>query len=175
MRKLKNQELNRISIEEFKNSKKTPISIILDDIRSLNNIGSIFRTADAFLIEKIYLCGITASPPNKDIHKTALGSTNSVSWEYHKNIIELINSLKKNDIKIISVEQAENATLLRDFNYEKNKKYAFIFGNEVNGIAQKVVDISDEVIEIPQYGTKHSFNISVSVGIVLWDVYNKIK
>ena len=174
MRKLKNSELNRLSIEEFKNSKKTPISIILDDIRSLNNIGSVFRTADAFLIDTIYLCGITAKPPNKHIHKTALGSTDSVNWEYHKNIIDLINSLKKNGVKIVSVEQAENSVLLNNFIYEENKKYAFIFGNEVNGVSQKAIDICDKVIEIPQYGTKHSFNISVSIGIVLWDVYNKI-
>ena len=174
MRKLKNSELNRLSIEEFKNSKKTPISIILDDIRSLNNIGSVFRTADAFLIDTIYLCGITAKPPNKDIHKTALGSTDSVNWEYHKNIIDLINSLKKNGVRIVSVEQAENSVLLNNFIYEENKKYAFIFGNEVNGVSRKAVDICDKVIEIPQYGTKHSFNISVSIGIVLWDVYNKI-
>ncbi len=174
MRKLKNSELNRLSIEEFKNSKKTPISIILDDIRSLNNIGSVFRTADAFLIDIIYLCGITAKPPNKDIHKTALGSTDSVNWEYHKNIIDLINSLKKNGVRIVSVEQAENSVLLNNFIYEENKKYAFIFGNEVNGVSQKAIDICDKVIEIPQYGSKHSFNISVSIGIVLWDVYNKI-
>ena len=174
MRKLKNSELNRLSIEEFKNSKKTPISIILDDIRSLNNIGSIFRTADAFLIDTIYLCGITAKPPNKDIHKTALGSTDSVNWEYHKNIIDLINALKKNGLKIVSVEQVENSVPLNNFICEENKKYAFIFGNEVNGVSQKAIDICDKVIEIPQYGTKHSFNISVSIGIVLWDVYNKI-
>ena len=174
MRKLKNQDLNRISIEEFKNSKKTPISIILDNIRSLNNIGSIFRTSDAFLIEKIYLCGITACPPNKDIHKTALGSTNSVRWEYHENIIDLINYLKEHGMKIISVEQAENATLLKNFQHKKNRKYGFVFGNEVNGVSQKVIDLSDEIVEIPQFGTKHSFNFSVSVGIVLWDVFNKI-
>lgn len=174
MRKLKNVELNRLSIEEFKNSKKTPISIILDNIRSLNNIGSIFRTADAFLIDKIYLCGITAKPPNKDIHKTALGSTDSVNWEYHNNILDLVDSLKKTDLKIISVEQVENSTALNSFKYEKNANYAFVFGNEVNGISQEVINSSDEVIEIPQYGTKHSFNISVSVGIVLWDIYNKI-
>ena len=154
MRKLKNLELNRLSIEEFKNSKKTPISIVL--------------------VDKIYLCGITAKPPNKDIHKTALGSTDSVNWEYHNNIIGLIDSLKKTGLKIISVEQAENATTLNNFKYEKNANYAFVFGNEINGVSQKVITASDEVIEIPQYGTKHSFNISVSVGIVLWDIYNKI-
>ena len=174
MRKLKNIELNRLSIEEFKNAKKTPISIILDNIRSLNNIGSIFRSADAFLINKIYLCGITAKPPNKDIHKTALGSTDSVNWEYHNNILDLIGTLKETDIKIISVEQAENAIPLKSFKCEKNTNFAFVFGNEVKGISQKVINSSDQVIEIPQYGTKHSFNISVSVGIVLWDIYNKI-
>jgi len=174
MRKLKNIELSRLSIEEFKNSKKTPISIILDNIRSLNNIGSIFRSADAFLVDKIYLCGITARPPNKDIHKTALGSTDSVNWEYHNNILDLMDSLKKTGLKIISIEQAENATTLNNFKFEKNANYAFVFGNEINGVSQEVINASDEVIEIPQYGTKHSFNISVSVGIVLWDVYNKI-
>ena len=174
MRKLKNSELIRKTNKEFKRSRKTPLIIILENIRSLNNIGSIFRAADAFLIEKIFLCGITAKPPNKDIHKTALGSTASVNWEYHNNILDLMDSLKKTGLKIISIEQAENATTLNNFKFEKNANYAFVFGNEINGVSQEVINASDEVIEIPQYGTKHSFNISISVGIVLWDVYNKI-
>src|SRR5690606_1707809 len=151
---------------------KTPLYIILDDIRSLNNIGSVFRTADAFLIEKIYLCGITATPPNKDIHKTALGATESVDWEYVKDINVLVKSLKSEGVKIISVEQAEKATMLHDFNPEEGEKYAVIFGNEVKGVSQEIVDASDHVVEIPQFGTKHSLNISVSAGIVIWDLFS---
>ena len=175
MRKLKNSELNRLELEEFKKAAKTPLYIILDDIRSLNNIGSVFRTADAFLIEKIYLCGITATPPNKDIHKTALGATESVDWEYVKDINVLVKSLKSEGVKIISVEQAEKATMLHDFNPEEGEKYAVIFGNEVKGVSQEIVDASDHVVEIPQFGTKHSLNISVSAGIVIWDLFSKLK
>ena len=175
MRKLKNNELNRLSIEEFKASNKTPIVVILDNIRSLNNIGSVFRTSDAFLIEKIFLCGITATPPNKDIHKTALGATESVNWEYHKETSDIVKKLKKEDYKIISIEQTEQATMLQDFNTENNIKYAVIFGNEVKGVQQEIVDLSDYCIEIPQFGTKHSLNISVSTGIVIWELYKKIK
>jgi len=175
MRKLKNSELNRLSIDEFKNSKKTPVVVVLDNIRSLNNIGSIFRTSDAFLIEKIILCGITAQPPHKDIHKTALGSTDSVQWEYIKETTEAIHHLKKEGYLVLSVEQTEKAVMLQDFKVDKNKKYAVVFGHEVKGVQQEVVNISDFVIEIPQYGTKHSFNISVSTGIVLWDLFRKIK
>ena len=175
MRKLKNSELNRLSIEEFKNSDKTPIVVILDNIRSLNNIGSVFRTSDAFLIEKIILCGITAKPPHKDIHKTALGATDSVNWEYVQNTTETVNVLKNEGYVIISVEQTEKAIMLQDFNIEKNKKYAIIFGNEVKGVQQEVVNMSDYAIEIPQIGTKHSFNISVSAGIVLWELFRKIQ
>src|SRR5690606_11432935 len=175
MRKLKNSELNRLEVEEFKKAVKTPFFIVLDDIRSLNNIGSVFRTADAFLIEKIYLCGITATPPNKDIHKTALGATESVDWEYVKDITILVEDLKSKGVKIISVEQAENATMLHDFVAEAGEKYAIIFGNEVKGVSQEIVDASDYVIEIPQFGTKHSLNISVSAGIVIWDLFSKLK
>ena len=175
MRKLKNSELDRLSVEDFKRSKKTPLIVVLDNIRSLNNIGSVFRTCDAFLIEKIYLCGITAKPPHKDIHKTALGSTDSVAWEYAKNTLELINKLKDSGIKIISIEQAENATMLNDFNPNQQTTYAVIFGNEVKGVSQEVVNSSDIVIEIPQYGTKHSLNISVSAGVVIWDLFSKLK
>ena len=174
MRKLKNSELGRLEISEFKEAEKSPIIIVLDNIRSLNNIGSAFRTSDAFLIEKIYLCGITAQPPHNDIRKTALGSTETVDWEYAENTIDIINKLKSNDVKICSIEQAENATMLNEFKPQSNTKYAFVFGNEVKGVAQDVVDASDVVIEIPQYGTKHSLNISVSAGVVIWDVYSKL-
>ena len=175
MRKLKNSELNRLSIEDFKSAKKTPIVIVLDNIRSLNNIGSVFRTSDAFLIEKIYLCGITATPPHKDIHKTALGSTDTVAWEYVEDTMDLIKQLKSQNIKICAIEQAEQATLLDAFSPVKDTTYALVFGNEVKGVSQQVVSASDMVLEIPQFGTKHSLNISVSAGIVIWDVFSKIK
>ena len=174
MKKLKNSELDRIDVEAFKNSKKTPLIVILDNIRSLNNIGSVFRTSDAFLIEKIYLCGITAKPPHKDIHKTALGATDSVDWEYVENTLDLIKKLQKDNIKTIAIEQAENSIMLQDFYPNKNEKYAIIMGNEVKGVQQEVVSQADFVIEIPQYGTKHSLNISVTTGIVLWDLFKKI-
>ena len=175
MRKLKNSELDRLDVSEFKDAKKSPIIIILDNIRSLNNIGSVFRTSDAFLIEKIYLCGITAQPPHNDIRKTALGSTETVDWEYAENTIDVVNNLKNEGVKICAIEQAENATMLNNFNPEPNTKYAFVFGNEVKGVAQDIVNASDIVIEIPQYGTKHSLNISVSAGVVIWDVFSKLK
>lgn len=174
MRKLKNSELDRLSIEGFKEAKKTPIIIILDNIRSLNNIGSVFRTSDAFLIEKIYLCGITAKPPHKDIHKTALGSTDTVNWEYIENTIHLVKKLKSEGVIVCSIEQAENATMLNDFKVESDTKYALVFGNEVKGVSQGVVSESDVVIEIPQFGTKHSLNISVSCGVVVWDLFSKL-
>lgn len=174
-RKLKNSELDRISAEEYKSSTKTPLIVILDNIRSLNNIGSVFRTADAFLIEKIYLCGITAQPPHKDIHKTALGATDSVEWEYVENIAKLLQSLKEQNIVILSIEQSEDSILLHDFKVENDTTYAVIFGNEVKGVSQGVVSKSDAVIEIPQWGTKHSLNISVSTGVVIWDLFCKLK
>ena len=173
-RKLKNRELDRKSPEDFKASDKTPLIIILDNIRSLNNIGSVFRTADAFLIQKIYLCGITAKPPHKDINKTALGATDSVDWEYTENTLELIERLKDEKIKIISIEQAEESVSLEKFSTTENTSYAIIFGNEVKGVSQEVVSASDTVIEIPQYGTKHSLNISVSCGVVVWDLFVKL-
>lgn len=172
-RKLKNSELDRKTVTEFKEAKKTPLIIILDNIRSLNNIGSVFRTADAFLIEKIYLCGITATPPHKDIQKTALGATDTVDWEYKENTLELVQELQQQHIQILSIEQAENAVMLNKFNPEPHKTYAVIFGNEVKGVQQDIVTLSDTVIEIPQYGTKHSLNISVSAGVVLWDLFCK--
>ena len=175
MKKLKNSELNRISIEEFKNSSKTPIKVLLDNIRSAHNVGSIFRSCDAFLIDEIILCGITAKPPNKEIRKTALGSTNSVKWSYFENIQDAILKLKQEKYQIISVEQADNSTDLKNFKIQFKKKYAIIFGNEINGVNQQVIDMSDDVVEIPQFGTKHSFNVSVSVGIVIWDFFTKIK
>ena len=174
MRKLKNNELGRISIDEFKTTKKTPIIVVLDNIRSLNNIGSVFRTSDAFLIEKIYLCGICATPPNKDIHKTALGATESVSWEYAESTLSVIQKLKDSRIQILAIEQAENSTKLNAFQPEKGEKYAIVMGNEVKGVQQEVVDASDLCIEIPQLGTKHSLNISVTTGVVLWDLFQKM-
>jgi len=174
MRKLRNEELDRLDVDTFKQVDKTPIILVLDNIRSLNNIGSVFRTADAFLVEKIYLCGITAQPPHKDIHKTALGATDSVEWEYVEGIVELIEKLKSEGAQIISVEQAEKATMLNEYQPSQQKKQVFIFGNEVKGVAQNVVSLSDEVLEIPQFGTKHSLNIAVSVGVVVWDCWSKL-
>ena len=175
MRKLENRELPRKSIEEFKSSEKKPVILILEDVRSLHNIGSVFRTADAFLIEKIYLCGITAIPPNKEIQKTALGATETVTWEYAKSCTDLISKLKTENIAVWAIEQVENSIYLNDFQLKKNQKYALVFGNEVFGVSQDAVKMCNGTIEIPQLGTKHSLNISVSVGIVVWDFYSKLK
>lgn len=175
MKKLILDELNRKNIEEFKEAEKTPIIVVLDDIRSLHNIGAFFRTSDAFLIEKIYLCGITATPPNKEIHKTALGATETVEWEYVQDVLELVEGLKNENVKIVSIEQVEGSVMLNDFNVEENVKYALFFGNEVKGVNQKVINSSDFVIEIPQLGTKHSLNVSVSGGIVIWDFFRKMQ
>lgn len=172
-RKLENSELDRLDVDSFKVAEKSPIIIILDNIRSLNNIGSVFRTADAFLIKKIYLCGITATPPHKDIRKTALGATESVDWEYRKDTLELVRELQQKGVQIAAVEQAENARMLNDFQAEQGKVIALIFGNEVKGVSQEVVSASDVVLEIPQFGTKHSLNISVSTGITVWDIWSK--
>ena len=174
MRKLENSELDRKSIEGFKKSEKTPLILVLDDIRSLHNIGSVFRTADAFLIEKIYLCGITATPPNKEIHKTALGATETVTWEHNENVLRVIENLKKENVITLAIEQVESAIFLQNFEVEKGKKYALVFGNEVHGVSQEAVAICDGSIEIPQLGTKHSLNISVSAGIVVWDLFQKL-
>lgn len=174
MRKLANSELERLDVEAFKKADKTPIVVVLDNIRSLNNIGSVFRTADAFLVEKVFLCGITATPPHKDIHKTALGATDSVAWEYVEQTLDVVASLQKQGYKVLAIEQAENAVMLNDFNAATNGKYAIILGNEVKGVAQDVVSAADVVLEIPQFGTKHSLNISVTNGVVVWDLWNKI-
>ena len=174
MRKLKNSELDRLSVQEFKDIKKTPLILVLDNVRSLNNIGSVFRTSDAFLVEKIYLCGITATPPQREIHKTALGSTDSVDWEYFENTIDVLKKLQADNVIVVSIEQAENATMLNDFHPKANQKYALVFGNEVKGVSQQVVSASDVILEIPQYGTKHSLNISVSCGVVVWDLFAKL-
>src|SRR5664279_618136 len=175
MRKLKNSELDRLSVDEYKETEKTPITVVLDNIRSCNNIGSVFRTSDALLIEKVILCGITATPPNKDIHKTALDAEKSVPWEYFDETEAAVMKLKDNGYQVWAVEQVENSVSLPDFIPEKNQKLALVFGNEVKGVQQTVVDLCDGAIEIPQYGTKHSFNISVSAGIVLWDLVYKIR
>jgi 23S rRNA (guanosine2251-2'-O)-methyltransferase len=175
MRKLLNSELGRKTIDEFKETQKIPLIVILDNVRSMNNIGSVFRTSDAFLIDKIYLCGITAKPPHNDIRKTALGATESVDWEYFEKTEDAVQSLKRLNYCIISIEQTEESTSLQDFVPNKNTNYALIFGNEVKGVQQTIVDLCDECIEIPQEGTKHSLNISVSVGVVLWDFYKNLK
>ncbi len=175
MRKLRNSELGRLSVDEYKEVKKTPVTVVLDNVRSCNNIGSVFRTSDALLIEKVILCGITATPPNKDIHKTALDAEKSVPWEYFEETEVAVQKLKELGYRIFAVEQVENSILLPDFNPEKGQKLALVFGNEVKGVQQSVVNICDGAIEIPQYGTKHSFNISVSAGIVLWDIVYKLR
>ena len=175
MKKLKNSELNRIDVKSFKSIKKTPLIVVLDNIRSLNNIGSIFRTCDAFLVLKIYLCGITAKPPNRKINKTALGSTDSVEWDYFKSTIKLIEKLKSEGVKIWSIEQVERAQKLNYIEKIDSKlKHAIVFGNEIKGVDQKVIDISENTIEIDQYGTKHSLNVSVAAGIVIWKFYNSL-
>jgi len=168
-RKLKLWELNRVSESEFKTQKKFPLVIVLDNIRSLNNIGSFFRTSDAFNIEKIYLCGITATPPHRDINKTALGATDSIEWEHVESTEELVKSLKFSGYSICSIEQAEDTIPLNEINNLKDSKFALVFGNEVDGVDQRVIDLSDNIIEIPQFGTKHSLNVSVCAGVVMWE------
>ncbi|MDY0089690.1 MAG: RNA methyltransferase [Flavobacteriaceae bacterium] len=175
MRKLANEELGRKNTDEFIKAEKTPLIIVLDNIRSLHNIGSVFRTADAFLIEKIYLCGITAIPPNKEIQKTALGATDTVVWEYAKDVQDVANALRTENVKLLAIEQVENSVMLNDFMPKKNQRYAIIFGNEIKGVSQELVSKCDSAIEIPQFGTKHSLNISVSAGIVIWDLFLKLQ
>jgi 23S rRNA (guanosine2251-2'-O)-methyltransferase len=172
-KKILNEELNRLSVDAYKSSDKSNFVVILDNIRSMNNVGSVFRTSDSFLCEKIYLCGITPKPPHRDIQKTALGATESVDWEYVESTEAIIEKLKSKGFKIAAVEQVENSVKLNDFKPEKNQKYAFIFGHEVKGVTQNVVDVCDFSLEIPQFGTKHSLNISVSAGVVLWDFVSK--
>ena len=175
MRKLKITELNRLSAEEFKHSEKIPLAVVLDNVRSLHNVGAVFRISDAFLIEKIYLCGITSVPPNAEIHKTALGAEFSVEWEYFADTITAVEQLKNAGYYAMAIEQAEGSTMLPDFRIDKSKKYAVIFGNEVKGVQQEVVNLCNECIEIPQFGTKHSLNVSVSAGIVIWEFFKQIK
>ncbi len=172
-RKLKLWELNRVSEEEFKTQKKHPILVILNDIRSLNNIGSFFRTCDAFNVEKIYLCGITATPPHREINKTAIGATESVIWEHRTSIVELVTELKEKGVTIASIEQAEKTLLLQNTSQLNYSKIALVFGNEVDGVDQEVIDLSDHIIEIPQFGTKHSLNVSVCAGVILWEFTKK--
>jgi tRNA G18 (ribose-2'-O)-methylase SpoU len=172
-KKLKLWELDRVSEEEFKEQEKFPIIVVLNDIRSLTNVGTFFRTSDAFNVQKIYLCGITATPPHREIQKTALGATETVSWEHRENIMELVNELKSDGIKVCSIEQTEETTLLQDVDKLPNDTYALVFGNEVNGVDQDVIDASDHILEIPQFGTKHSLNVSVCAGIVMWEFAKK--
>jgi len=173
MRKLKLEELNRISTEEFKSVEKIPVIFLLDSIRSLHNVGAAFRTGDAFLIQKIILCGITGTPPNRELHKSALGAEDTVEWEHAENTIEAVRKLKTEGWKIICIEQTEGSTFLQHFQPIKSEKYCFVFGNEVFGVTDEIIPLSDVCVEIPQHGTKHSFNVSVSMGIVLWDYYFK--
>jgi 23S rRNA (guanosine2251-2'-O)-methyltransferase len=174
MRKLKLDELNRASVAEFKALEKFPVVVVLDNVRSMHNIGSIFRTADGFAVEQLCLCGITAQPPHREIEKTALGATQSINWTYHEDVLQAVEKLRGEGYRIIAVEQAENSTMLHDFEPVAGEKYALIFGNEVNGVSDEVMKNIDACIEIPQFGTKHSFNIVVSAGIVLWDLFSKM-
>jgi 23S rRNA (guanosine2251-2'-O)-methyltransferase len=174
MRKLKLDELNRASVSEFKTQQKLPVVVVLDNVRSMHNIGSIFRTSDGFAVEQVCLCGISAQPPHREIEKTALGATQSVDWTYHADVIEGVKQLKDEGYRIIAIEQAENSTMLNEFSPVEGEKYALVFGNEVNGVSDEVMAIADGCIEIPQFGTKHSFNIVVSAGIVLWDFFAKL-
>ncbi len=175
MRKLKLEELDRLSVTDFKSAEKLPIVLVLDSVRSMNNVGSIFRTSDAFAIEKLILCGITATPPHRDIEKTALGATKTVVWEYFTDTTEAIKKLKKQGYSIVAIEQADGSMDLCQYKPDRTKKYALVFGNEVFGVSDTAMELVNECIEIPQFGTKHSFNIVVSAGIVLWDFYVKLK
>lgn len=174
MRKLNITELHRLSAEEFKTVEKLPLVVVLDNVRSLHNIGSVFRTSDAFCVECIYLCGITATPPHPEMHKTALGAEFTVDWKYVNNTVEAVDNLRSEGYTVYSVEQVEGSTLLQDLQLEAGKKYAVVLGNEVKGVQQEVVDHSDGCIEIPQFGTKHSLNVSVTAGIVIWDLFGKL-
>jgi len=173
MKKLKTSELNRLSIEEFQQSEKNPVVVVLDNIRSMNNIGSVFRSCDAFRVDKLYLCGITATPPHREIQKTALDATESVDWKYFEETPAAIKFLKENGFTVFAVEQTDKSFLLNDMLVKHNEKIALVFGNEINGISEDALNVCDHALEIPQFGTKHSLNISVSVGIVLWDIISK--
>ncbi len=173
--KLSMQQLGRISVDEYKSSEKSPLIIIADNVRSMHNVGSIFRTSDAFLVEKIYLCGITPTPPHREIQKTALGATESVDWQYVENTLDVINQLKKEGWTILALEQTTNSVMLDELKVEKGEKIAIVLGNEVEGVNQEVINLCDKAVEIPQFGTKHSFNVSVSCGIMLWQVYLCLK
>ena len=175
MQKLKLDELNRVDVEEFKGQKKLPLVVVLDNVRSMHNVGSVFRTADGFAIEKLYLCGITAQPPHREIEKTALGATQSVEWIHFENTTEAVDSLRAQGYRVIAIEQAAGSSMLNTYKPETAEKYALIFGNEVNGVSDEVMAKIDECIEIPQFGTKHSFNIVISAGIVLWDFFAKLR
>ena len=174
MRKLKITELNRLTVDEFKQANKLPLAVILDEVRSLHNIGSVFRTSDAFLVERIYLCGITATPPHPEMHKTALGAEDTVDWKYVKHTLEAVEGLHNEGYTVLAIEQVEGSTMLDELELEPDKKYAIVMGNEVKGVQQEVIDACDGCIEIPQYGTKHSLNVSVTTGIVLWEFANKL-
>lgn len=174
MRKLKITELNRLTPEEFKESNKISLVVVLDNVRSLNNVGSVFRTSDAFIVESVYLCGITACPPHAEIHKTALGAEETVDWVFYKDTIEAVNKLKEKGYIVCSIEQAEGSVMLDKLQLDKQKKYAVILGNEVKGVQQQVVNNSDICVEIPQFGTKHSLNVSVTAGIIIWDFFKKL-
>lgn len=175
MRKLKITELNRISVNEFKESSKIPLIIILDNVRSLHNIGAVFRTSDAFRVDCIYLCGITATPPHSEIHKTALGAEDTVDWYYNKDVTDVIGNLQTEGWSVYAIEQVEKSIMLNEFHTDPGKKYAVILGNEVKGVQQHAIDLCEGSIEIPQYGTKHSLNVSVTAGIVIWDFFNKFR
>ena len=172
MKKLKLEELNRVSVEEFQEAPKTPLVLVLDNVRSMNNVGSAFRTADAFALEKVHLCGITATPPHREIRKTALGAEQAVAWEHSNDTAELCAKLKETGYRVLAVEQAEGSTMLHKFTPEPGQKYALVFGNEVFGVDDKVMETVDGCLEIPQYGTKHSLNISVSIGVVVWQAFS---
>ena len=175
MKKLKLDELNRVGVDEFKEQEKLPVIVVLDNVRSMHNIGSVFRTADGFAIEKLYLCGITAQPPHREIEKTALGATQSVEWVHFETTLDAVASLRANGYRIIGIEQAAGSIMLNTYKPHSSEKYALIFGNEVNGVSDEVMAQIDECIEIPQFGTKHSFNIVISAGIVLWDFFAKLR
>lgn len=168
MRKLRTIEMQRLSVEEFRESEKMPLVVVMDDVRSMHNVGSVFRTADAFRLEAVYLCGITGCPPHSEIHKTALGAEDSVSWQYFKTALEAVEELKSRGVVVLSIEQAEGSTILPQFRVEPGKCYAVVLGNEVKGVHQEVIDASDGCLEIPQFGTKHSMNVSVTAGIVIY-------